>query len=438
MPQRDKPFRPAHQGINAGDLVDYVIDQHNARIRGLHQDYRFGKKGLGLHSFATTKDIQKATPGVPLSLFQQPTHAFKHLDFEGTIPPGYGAGEVKKLEKGKLLFTEVGPNELHYTVASKRPEERYALIKGQDKQWLMAKGKPAEKLDVEKPKFKNISPDQIKDFVKNLPETATAEPKIDGSLIYMLLKNKPELFSHRTSKRDNGGIRHTERFFGGRPEFKFPDKYRGSILMGELYGQQDGKTIAPQKLNAFLNSTIENSLNRQKQEGVQLKTTLFDIAKSKLSPDQKREALKEILKYLPTDKFELSQQVTGKKDIQSLIKQIATNKHPKTNEGVIVHSDGKSYKLKNKEEDDAIIKGYKSGEGKYKGQGIGSILYALKDNPDKIVGRVGSGLSDELRKVLMENPDEYIGRVLRVSHMGKFPNTKALKQPSILAMHESY
>lgn len=439
-----KVMRPPHEGMSENELVDYSIQRHLAEVAGAHFDLRSGKKGIGLHSFATRRNILDLPPGGKVELFQQPTHSYKYKDFEGTIGPGYGAGKVTMESKGKLLLTSVKPGEIHFTTADNKPENRFALIKTKDNRWLLIKGQGQQPTGIGKEKYPSIAPDKLFEFIKGLGDQDIAQPKIDGALSQLFLKKKPEVFSHRLSAKDGRPIVHTERFFGGRPKLDIPDKLSNMILLGETYGERNGKVIPPQELGGLLNSTIAKSLEDQAKKKVALKMMLFDIARrgnkpSEQSYEDKLKTMHEIAQYLPKDKFTIAPTVKGKSEIQKLMSDILAGKHPMTREGIIVRdSNGRPTKLKAMEEHDVVVRDTfppKPGSKYYK-KGAGGFSYSATAG-GTILGRVGSGLSDELRKALYTKPEEYLGRVARIKAQQKLPSG-AFRSPSLLAIHEDY
>lgn len=87
-------------------------------------------------------------------------------------------------------------------------------------------------------------------------------------------------------------------------------------------------------------------------------------------------------------------------------------------------------------ENDVYIRDTYPGEGKYFKSGVGGIKYST--NPEgPIVGSVGTGLSDELRRQMFKNPEEFIGRVARIRSQGQF-ESGAHRAPSLIALHEDY
>jgi len=448
IPDR-KYYGSPFKDFNEGELIDFVIQKHLAERAGPHYDVRAGNKEKGLHSWVTKKELPE--PGGQIGLIHQPVHSHKYKDFEGTIPAGYGAGEVKKVREGKLLVTKKDEDKsISFTTADNKPEKRYALIRtGKDDiyQWLLSRASHLSHQGVEKEKYKDIPSDKIYDYIKNLKDTDVVQPKVDGALaIIQFIKKHPEILSHRRSKNTGAPIVHTERVFGKRPKTDIPNEFDNSILLGELFGERKGKAIPIQELGGILNSTVVNSLKKQTDQNVNLKTLLFDVArkgnqkvdKNEVPYNDRRALLEQIIKYLPKDKFTLPEEARGPEAAKKLLKQISSGNHPLTTEGVVIHPEkGKPAKAKLTYEHDVYIRDVFPGEGKYRGVGAGGLRYSLTPT-GPIVGKVGTGISDELRKLLMKNTADYIGRVARIKSQGQFEKTKAYRAPSLIAIHEDY
>ncbi len=73
------------------------------------------------------------------------------------------------------------------------------------------------------------------------------------------------------------------------------------------------------------------------------------------------------------------------------------------------------------------------GGGKYKDKAAAGFAYSLTRN-GKIVGRVGTGFTDEMRKALWEKPEKYIGKVATIFAMRQ-ESSGAYFQPSFYRMH---
>jgi hypothetical protein len=423
--------------LQEGSLYDYVVQHHKAKVRGPHYDVRVGDD-KGMYSWATG--------GKPTEdnafLIQQPIHEHAYKDFEGTIPAGYGAGDVTKAKDGKVLITKKEKKVIHGTTADSNPQ-RYALIEtGKDKIWKGVKAKPPEFEQVEKPKTKTVPPDKVDERVENLQEGEVVQPKVDGSLILLhIMKNHPELISHRLSKRTGKPIIHTERFFGKRPKIDAPAKFDKSVMYGEMYGKKDGKVIPAQELGGILNSNIGKSLESQKEKGVDLKTMLFDVAKLKdvdvqnMSYDERRKLIDELLPHLPKGKFHTpTDEVKTPEAAKSLLEQIRSGKHPLTREGVMIHKQrGDAEKLKLTDEHNVYIRKIFEGEGKYKGVGAGGFYYSHEPT-GAVAGKVGTGLSDETRRLMWQDPKAYEGLKARVRAMERYKDTHALRAPSLIGV----
>ena len=101
-----KDFGPLER-LRVGQMLDYIVQAHNAERAGPHHDIRFGDKDTGLFSWASRKGVP--APGEKRLAVQQPVHRHEYKDFEGEIPEGYGKGTVKKHTEGQVLITKVDP-----------------------------------------------------------------------------------------------------------------------------------------------------------------------------------------------------------------------------------------------------------------------------------------------------------------------------------------
>lgn len=438
-------FGRLDKGIAAGDIVDYMRQDHRAFKAGPHFDFRFGKKSTGLHSFHTRQDYP--APGTRTQLGHSPVHTYDYLGWSGDIPKGqYGGGRVDVKDQGKILITGIKPNEVHFTIATEAENKRYALVQiGDDKskRWELIRANLPQKVDAEKPKFKLVPHNEIDKHVEGLSEEAIGTPKVDGALNYVTLnRGKVDLISHRISKKTKAPILHTERFFGDRPKIELPKEWNNSVLLSEIYGEKNNIAVPCQAVSGILNSNIFTSLDKQKSEGITLKAMLFDIAKKngqkiELPYSERLELLKDIHKHLPKDKFTLPEVAKGPVEIKALLDKIRSGKYPTTEEGIITHDKGKSHKVKLVDEEDVFIKSFEPAEkgSKYEGKAIGSINYSLTEDGNA-VGRIGSGLDDSLRKLMFEQPNDFIGRIARIKHQGQYDKTKAYRMPVLLNIHE--
>ncbi len=433
--------------LSPKEIVTLLIQEHNAKRAGKHYDVRIGSPETDLLSWATKKSLPK--PGEPpIALYPQPLHRWSYKDFEGNISEGYGAGVVKKFLESKILIRDVKPDSITFSTAEERYPTRYALIKPKTyKNWLLLNTTPTEKVPYDKIHFNSVEPQDAEKVIAALDPNSTVTAKLDGAAILGQLSNKGiELTSYRTSKVTGNPIIHTERVFGGEsPKTEIPKKYQNSILRGELYGAKGKKAIPAHSLGGLLNSSISKSLANQKERGIDLKTMLFDINRLKnkstaeMPYSERKEILKDIIKYLPNDKFHLPEEAKTPEEAMKLYKAIQSGSYPLTSEGVVIHHEEpgkKPTKVKFTDEHDVHITGFFEGEGRLAKKGVGGFTYSVKPG-GPTVGKVGTGFSDELRKDMMANPNDYLGRVAKIRSQGQH-ESQAFRAPSLISLHEDY
>lgn len=457
------------QTIPRGQLLKWVIQEHNARRAGKHFDVRMGggPKGSELFSWATKHPLPG--PGEKRMLFQQPLHKGSYGDFQGTLHSGYGAGTVKTHDKGHVIVTKSEPDKISFIIAHKKYPEYFTLLRASgppkdpktDRQrasqggsWLMVNttpmnaakllgGKPSD-VGLSKLKYSSVPAEKVE---KVFGGQHVAQEKIDGaSLLYHLLGDRVEAVSYRAGQ---GGrpIVHTHRIFGpGGAAVQTPKELIGTILRGESHGVRSGKTIPPQELGGILNASIANSLEKQRNQGVKMHNTLFDIvrlgqqpiAPGQMGAEERMEKLKSILPILPRNRFSLPQTETDPEAQRKLWNDIISGQNPRTQEGIIAwpKEPGRPVKVKATPEADVWIKSIFPGEGKLEGTGAGGFEYANAPEGN-IVGRVGTGFDDATRKEMLTDPDAWTNRLARIRSQGKFPSG-AHRAPVFVARHEEY
>lgn len=441
------------EALKPGRIYDLCIQRHKADRAGEHLDFRIGDPEIQFLSWAIPK-AKLPEPNERLLAVQQPLHEYDYGKFEGRIEEGYGKGEVKLEKYGKVLVTDIEPGKIHLTIISDRYPTRLTLFRPnnfKDKDWLILNNTPNKPIDYEKIHMKQIKEDKLKEFLEeNLSGPVYASPKIDGAHVIVLIKDgKLEVFSYRVSKVHGGNILHTERLFTIRPKVKIPDRLNNTILKGELYAvQQKGdqeEVIPVNELSGLLNSSIYKTYQDAAKKHVRFKIGLFDIYKygdTLIDPEamdykDRLKLVREFLPQLDQKIFHIIEPVEGAEQVIKLWDIVKAGKHPLTTEGIVLYP-GKGYpiKLKTTQERDVYIREILPGQGKYKGNAAGGFTYSLEPN-GPIVGHVGTGFSDELRREMWEDPDEFIGRRARVKFLEQLPSG-ALRAPVFLALHEDY
>lgn len=434
--------------LRAGQLVSYVLQDHHARRAGRHRDLRLGTKNLGMYSWAMREPSLPKKEGDRVGAFQQPLHTYKYKDFEGKISSGYGAGTVVKQEEGKALITRAEPNLISFVLADKRHPIRYALAKTKGKDWLLLQRKTPKDLGAVKPKMKSVTKEELTKLLDKYPTGISVQPKVDGAMhAFKLERGRVEALSHRISKVTGDHVLHTERLFGGIPLVKLPRSLNNTVVLGETYGvnKKTGKIIPQQELSGILNSNLDKALTTQKQNNIELKTMLFDVvSKNKKDvnlPYEKRvDILQQLIKYLPKGKFELPHEVRTKRESIKLLNEVEKGKHPLTSEGLIIRlPNNKPVKYKTIADHDVYIRDFfdASKGSKYEGNAVGGFYYSETPR-GPIVGRVGGGIIDKMRRDMYKNPDKYIGRVARIESQGQYEKTRAHRSPQFINLHQDY
>lgn len=436
--------------IKPGQVLDYVQQYHQALRAGPHYDFRIGDKDMGMYSWVLRQPLQKHD-GERQHAIRTNLHTHAYKDWEGSIPAGsYGGGKVTKHDEGKVLITNTSPETISFSVAHKKHPERYTLVhpdKYGIKNWILMRNKTPAETGAEKSHYKAIPKDKVEEKLKDLEPESSVQPKVDGALNFLnLINGKAEMLSHRISKTTGKPVVQTERFFGKIPHLPdLPKEFRNSVLMTEVYGNRDGKAVGLQDLGAILNSSPAKALQKQKDNNITMKGVLFDIAQhgeKKINPKEipyaeRRALLERILAHLPKDHFELPEEAKTPEEALALHKRIKNKQHPLTEEGVVIHPPrGLPMKAKNFQEGDVYIRSFFDAEpnSKYAGKAVGGFSYSLTpDGP--IVGKCGTGLNDETRKMMYNNPKQFIGRKARIHSHGQF-NSEAHRVPAFLALHE--
>ena len=428
-----------YKDLSIGDLVDYYEQEHHAVRSKKHSDIRVGTPATRLFSWAVRKGVPE--PGKKHYAAQQPLHEHSYGSFEGMLPSGYGQGRVYSKVKGKALITNVDDTGITFVTAHGKYPERFRLQRmGEGKDWLLINVTPTKEVGLAKEHYTVVPKEDVKKLFT--PENYI-QAKTDGSAeIIHILGNKLESISYRTSKKTGRPIYHTERTDLYK-EKNLKGLPNDSILKGELYGTKDNRVIPAAELGGILNASVANAILKKQEEGITLKHNMFDISRYKGKDitdkpySERHELLKDIVKNLPPA-FELAQSATKPKEQEALWNKIKSGKHPLTTEGIVAHPKGvdKPIKVKLTNEGKVVVVKILPGKGKYK-NAAGSIYYALPEAPDKPIGRVSSGLSDEDRIDMIKNPDAWLGRTIRISSQEQFPSG-AYRSPTFIARHEDY
>ena len=404
-----------------------VRQHHDARKAGPHTDLRIGSPS-GLYSFAVPKDLP-TEPGqwrlaVPTSL-----HRYSYKDFEGEIPEGYGAGHVTKQEESPVVLLKNTPSYVEFTRGTTKDSPTYKMTRTKGGNWLIGIKEPSEPEPVASYQREHFKSAPISNVQQMLDNGATIAPKIDGSSVLSYL-DKHGIKVYGTKPDKSGHKPDYSAHIGGLSKVQVPEDLVGMMLRGELYGVRNGQVIPPQELSGFLNSTIQGAIQRR-QRGLRLMVAALAVNRGK---DDYQADVGDIVRRLHSPSFTAVEPVGGQK-ARRLLRQILAGRHPLTGEGVVIHQpDKRPLKAKLREDYDVVIRDIFPADTKSEPR-AGGFTYALPDQPDKVVGRVGTGMTHKLLRDMLENPALYRGRLARIHSQGQFASG-AYRAPSFIAMRE--
>jgi len=131
----------------------FVVQKHKADRAGLHWDFRLEHGGV-LWSWAVPKGPSLDPADKRLAIHVE-DHPIDYADFHGTIPAGYGAGQVETWDKGVWAplgdaDEDMARGELRFVLAGRRLNGRFTLARLKRRQpskqdaWFLIKGHDEE------------------------------------------------------------------------------------------------------------------------------------------------------------------------------------------------------------------------------------------------------------------------------------------------------
>jgi hypothetical protein len=437
-----KKKRNLPKNLKAKD-TSFVLQRHLAERAGEHYDLRITD---GKHAYSWA--IRKGLPSLDKThlAIRQPDHLPSYMTFKGNIPKGYGKGKVKIDDAGEVNVIDSSPRKIKFAITEKATPEEYLMVNISDDKWLITNKTPTranQGLNTERVKYKDVSPKGVSEFVVN-PDYAF-QPKIDGAHVVIHLKDMPRVYSHRESKRSPRLIQHTYKI-PGMDSIKVPKGMEDTVIRAELAAKDKAGRILPaNELSSILNSNTKNAKNILSSLGLSLKAYLFDLDKvsgkdvAKVPYQERLEALHEIKEFLSRD-IDVDVPVTRYTDKakQRLYEEIEKGNLPETSEGIIIRSlsdpDMAPIKAKVRPDYDVYVREvFPTVNPKIKKDMAGGFKYSYSPK-GKVVGNVGSGLTDELRTDMLRNPKKYIGRAATIHASGKFESGK-LRAPAFSRWH---
>ena len=423
--------------MSYGNILDLPTDAVLTLARQLHttrngqrthEDLRIGNES-GLFSWAVPKGIPTEEGQKRLAI-RQPVHNFDYGRWEGEIKSGYGKGTVKLLENGPVVILKNTPDKIQWTRGTSQDSPIYTMIRTRNGNMIVtikAKDQPTIVTSYRKGHFPSVPIDRVADMID---QGARVRAKIDGSSVLAYLgKNGIRAFGTRVGAN---GLRPEYTSILG-PEIrnaKVPADLQGRLIRGELYGVRNGKPIHPNELSGLLHSNLVNAIDTKQKRGIHL--LIAALAENKNGIDDWYTGADDLVAKLNNPSIHAMPPVTGEA-AKRLVDKIVAGKYPLTHEGAVLSlPNGKTYKSKKRDDYDAIIREIFPADTKGTPRAGG--FYYSYPGEDRIVGKVGTGLDYKTLQDMLANPQKYIGREVRLASQEQYPNTKALRAPSFIAM----
>jgi len=415
--------------------TQYVAQLHKAEKAGPHFDLRIQIPGTDVGSSWAVPKAKLPKPGQKVLAVRQGDHTVDYFKFKGKIRSGYGKGSVSPAHQGKTEIIESRPDMVRFGVYDKKYPQEFLLRQTKGNQWLLMNTTPTskkEKLPHSKPKYREKKIDQLN------PESSDIwQAKIDGAHAYMVLDKgkRPRIFSYRRGKKAPGGlIEHSQKLVDLWKNVPGVDKH--TVLRGEIWGRARGqrnKPLSVSQIGGILNSSTWKARDKQREIG-KLQFSPFDIVKHEgRSVERKpyREKYPLIRQISERMKLPLPDTAETVREKKRLLQKIEKGRHPQTREGVVTWGDRAS-KYKLRPDFDAKITGFFKAEpgSKYEDRAVGG--FYVEHNGAR--SRVGTGISDKLRREMHKDPNRFKGMVATVAAQEKLPSGK-LRAPSFVRFH---
>ena len=119
----------------------FVVQEHHAHKAGLHYDFRLGSEGV-LKSWAIPKlsALMSGTSKQVLAI-EVEDHPLDYATFEGSIPSGYGAGDVRIWDDGSYVTVSRDEDHWKFRVQGQHLKGAFTLFRVSGKNWNLRRAK---------------------------------------------------------------------------------------------------------------------------------------------------------------------------------------------------------------------------------------------------------------------------------------------------------
>lgn len=408
---------------------------HDARRAGKHIDLRLVDPSGKAHSWALRHFPE---PGRKAFAARTETHTKEYATtFSGKIPSGYGAGTVKLERVEPTEVPEANERHVRFNLYAGKVPEQF-LLKRMGNRWMLSNVTPSRKTE----RWRKLL-GSGREKMEEMPVASVApapgrimQPKIDGANAYVVLEGgkPPKVFSYRDAKNKTGIIEHTHKF---KDWWKpVPGDLKTTVLRAEVFARgPKGRVAPPQVTGGLLNASVLRSRQDQFRKGLTLDLRTFKPERfdgrsvAGLPYVQQLELLDRAAKR--DSRFQPMPTATEPAEQRRMLDDILKGRSKLTSEGVILRdASGKVIRAKQRPDFDVFVR--KVVPGKREGE-TGAFRYSLTPR-GKIVGNIGTGFSQSLRRQMFRNPADYVGRAAKVTAQGQFPSG-ALRAPSFKGWH---
>jgi hypothetical protein len=438
------PSRETHKAIpKITDPVTwkFVEQKHFARKAGEHSDIRISD-GKTAFSWASRKGIPG--PGEKFMVYRQPDHSPKYMDFRGMLPEGYGHGLVEIARQGYAKIQRSESGKIKFALLDSKNPQEFAMVhlpRYGDRNWLMINTTPTQEsrkdVPLTKLKFKEAKVPDLHNYMSN---RYALESKLDGAAVVVKIGDKVEVFSHVPSVTGEL-INHT--YLTRSDEVAPPPGLKDTVVRAELLAVKGGKAVPMRELGGIMNSAPQKGLAALKEKGLKLIVAPYKVDRFKgedmsYHPYSKNlEALKEIVGLMPSN-WKLPDVAVRRAKKEALVEMIKGKRHKLTEEGLVAwplnEAAADPIKIKFKDHIQVYINDVYPMMVRGKPVELaGGFTYSLKPEGEA-VGKVGTGLSLQLRKDLWGTRNEVKGRKVIISSIGQFPSG-AYRAPSFISFH---
>lgn len=403
----------------ANHIARFTIQQHDAKRAGEHYDYRLVLDGKA-YSWASKYLLPKMTTE-RFFIKRQPDHKAEYATWQGTIPEGqYGAGKVTFIFDAEVIVVKSSDNNIKISIPDGGMAGVYSFINKSGDDWIVVRNRELTYDWQDRDSYKT----NVKDSLWEDQDYIASEKKDGAHVIAKVTAEKGlGIVSLRKNKKDGGFIVKDNQV----PHLayaKSPKKFDGMVLRGELYLDKYPFSV----LSGILNSKSPKAVKAQENLDERIKLAPFEIIKlpggkdpEDMDYENRLKLLQDFAKEIASDEVIVPDYTTTDK------KEFYENIIAKGGEGIVLRhkTDPEFYKIKKEETYTLRIVDYTEGEGRFYKNGIGA--FVVEDGKGRRVGKVGTGMSDQMRIHAYNNFNQYRGKLIKVKMME--PTKQSIRSP---------